>query len=90
MFPQVIKYDWKCGVFKGTLVSGEQSHAERNQAPKFENCSLIRYAPVVTIICYLTAVIEGSGQLCAGCHEYTKQEEKYPEGAQNLCLRDDE
>lgn len=46
------------------------------QAPTFENCCLIRYAPIITIICCLTAVTEGSGQLCAECHQYTKQERK--------------
>lgn len=51
------------------------------QALKFKNHSPIRNAPIITIICYLTAVIGGSGQLCAGYYEYIeKEEEKKPEG----------
>lgn len=42
----------------------------------FKNYSPIRSAPIITIIFYLTAAIGGSGQLCAGCYEYTEEEKK--------------
>lgn len=44
------------------------------QALKSKNYSPIRNAPIITIICYLTAVIGGSGQLCAGCYECIEEE----------------
>lgn len=46
------------------------------QALKFKNYSPIRNAPNITIICYWTAVIGGSGQLCAGCYEHIEEEEE--------------
>lgn len=46
------------------------------RALKFKNYSPIRNAPIITIICYLTAVIGGSRQLCAECYEYIEEEEK--------------